>query len=209
MPYSKKQLQIILSRLEPVSTPKAELEQYQTPPDIAADVLNTVNLHENLQGKTVLDLGAGNGVFAIGAALLGAEVIGVDADSDAIETARFNAEQLHREHDFTVEFRCADVSTIAESADVVVMNPPFGIQEKDANKPFLETAFKSAPLVFALLHVSTRKKEETDAFYTQFSAKHGFHVQQIKQYAFPLPRTQVFHSKQKKHIPVGLYVFHR
>lgn len=50
------------------------------------------------QGKTVLDYGCGSGILAMVAAKLGAtEVLGVDIDPQAIDSAGFNAERNHCE----------------------------------------------------------------------------------------------------------------
>jgi ribosomal protein L11 methyltransferase len=47
-------------------------------------------------GKTVLDYGCGSGILAMVAAKLGAgEVIGVDIDPQAVESAHYNAERNH------------------------------------------------------------------------------------------------------------------
>ncbi len=44
-----------------------------------------------LQGKTVLDVGAGTGILAIAAAKLGADAVGVDNDATTVPVARENA----------------------------------------------------------------------------------------------------------------------
>ena len=43
-----------------------ELEQYQTEGNLAALWLSQIDSLDGLEGKTVLDLGAGNGVQAMG-----------------------------------------------------------------------------------------------------------------------------------------------
>ncbi|SRR6266851_646650 len=54
----------------------------------------------------ILDAGCGDGEIALGFALNGSEVVGVDADSEFIEVARLRAQELSAEN---VEFRCADL----------------------------------------------------------------------------------------------------
>ena len=46
-----------------------------------------------MRGKRVLDLGCGDGRFAIGVAPLAATVVGIDPDPEAIAAARKNARQ--------------------------------------------------------------------------------------------------------------------
>jgi ribosomal protein L11 methyltransferase len=69
-------------------------------------------------GETVLDYGCGSGILAIAAAKFGAgKAWGVDIDPQAVESARYNAEQ----NDVVAEFYLPD--TIPnEQADIVVAN---------------------------------------------------------------------------------------
>lgn len=203
----KTALQQILSQLKPVPDPDPGLEQYQTPPRIAADALNLAHLHTGFDNADVMDLGTGNGILAIAAALLGGNVNGFDTDPAAVTVARGNAARLQNEYSLTVDFTVADITDITRDADIVVMNPPFGIQNRDANKTFLEKAFQLAPVVYSFLHISETKQERTETFYENLAAEHGYTVQKLQQYQFPLPRTQDFHDKEKKHVPVGFYRF--
>ena len=69
-------------------------------------------------GQSVIDYGCGSGILAIAAAKLGASsVIGVDIDSQALETSRYNAKQN------AVRSRFVDTAESGiEAADVVVAN---------------------------------------------------------------------------------------
>lgn len=203
----KTALQQVLSHLEPLDEPDAELEQYQTPPRIAADVLHRMDLADALSG-TVIDLGCGNGIFAIGAALLGADAVGIDVDAAAVETARENADRIREQFgDGTVRFVAGDVRESDMSGDVVVTNPPFGIQREDMNTVILEAAFGAAPVTYALLHQSRDSGEQTRRFLEAFAAERGFDAAVLTDYDFPLPRTFSFHETEKKHIKVDLYRF--
>src|SRR4030042_577278 len=55
------------------SKESARLEQYATPAHIAADMLWEAFTAGDIEGRSVVDLGCGNGVFSIGAKLLGAK----------------------------------------------------------------------------------------------------------------------------------------
>ncbi|ERG88840.1 MAG: methyltransferase small domain protein, partial [halophilic archaeon J07HX5] len=53
------------------SNPRAALEQYRTPPRLAAEIVHLADLQDDIAGRTVLDLGCGTGMLALGAALRG------------------------------------------------------------------------------------------------------------------------------------------
>jgi putative methylase len=75
--------------------PQPAREQYQTPSELAAHLVQTASLLGDIEGQTVVDLGCGTGILALGAALQGARrVVGLDVDSSALETAVANEEQI-------------------------------------------------------------------------------------------------------------------
>ena len=115
-------------------SPSPRAEPYATPAAIAADVLWFAHSEGDIAGRRVADLGCGTGIFAIGAALLGAAaVVGIDSDAAAIAVARENARRLHAK----VRFLLRDVRGFRGHAETVVMNPPFGSQTRHADRPFL------------------------------------------------------------------------
>src|SRR5439155_754099 len=106
--------------------PVASTEQYLTPAGIAAEVGYLAYGKGDVDGRSAVDLGCGNGVLAIAAKLLGADrVVGVDSDSAALEVARRNAARAHVD----VEWRLADVRALHETFETIFMNPPFGLKE--------------------------------------------------------------------------------
>src|SRR5512137_2758440 len=123
----KKQLEMLLERLEGFSCPSPDKEQYVTPASVAADVLYLAYLRGDLEN--VCDLGCGTGILAIGAAMLGAKVVGIEIDTQAIGIARENAARFGVEIDFVR----GDVNCIVlRRIKTVVMNPPFGAQKASA-----------------------------------------------------------------------------
>ena len=150
----KKQLEITLQRLKPLETRSARLEQYSTPGEIAADLLWEACGAGDIQGKSVADLGCGNGVLCIGAKLLGAEkAFGMDLDHGAVTVAKENALSLGLD----IDLREMDVASLVGSFDTVVQNPPFGAQTKHADRSFIRKALEVAPRVYSLHLDGTQK----------------------------------------------------
>lgn len=81
-----RQLEEYLQQLDVFETPKVALEQYATSAHIASHMLYAAQSQYNdIEGKSVADLGSGCGVLSLGAKMLGAEyVVGFEIDSDAI-----------------------------------------------------------------------------------------------------------------------------
>ncbi|MEM2124082.1 MAG: METTL5 family protein, partial [Methanolinea sp.] len=143
-----------LSRLEGFARPSPRLEQYVTPPDLAARLLYHAWVRGDIGGRRVCDLGCGTGILAVGAALLGASrVTGIDVDADAIAVARRNAEKMGVSPTF-IRADISDAGIVARvgEADTVVMNPPFGAQNPHADRAFVDVAVKIAPVVYGIFN---------------------------------------------------------
>jgi putative methylase len=189
----KKQLEIMLERLEGFSNPSFQREQYATPASVAAEMVFLASLRGDL--GTVCDLGCGTGLLAIGAALMGARAIGVEIDPEALATARCNAEKLGVD----VEFIRGDVrSVILNGIDTVIMNPPFGSQKASAgDRAFLLRATEIAKTVYSLHH------QGSEGFIRRFVEPCT--IQEIYRIPFPLKRCFEFHNMDVKTIEVELY----
>ena len=123
----KRDLELILSSINPHPLPKAHLEQYTTPARIAAEALYiTAYIYDDLINKTVLDLGCGTGRLSIGAALLGAkEVLGIDLDRIAVKSAKKNAKMLGVKE--KTHWIAADIDSFNGHFNTTLQNPPFGV----------------------------------------------------------------------------------
>lgn len=195
-PLKKAQLERILQSLEAVPSPRPDIEQYPTPAPIAAEVAYIARAKGDIEGCRVLDLGCGNGILAIAAKLLGAaESVGVDIDPVAIQTAERNAKRAHVD----VEWRHADVASVEDPFDTVLMNPPFGSQKRHADLPFLDRALALARVVYSFHNA------KTEDFLLRRLASAGARVTDRLEYAFPLPRTFRFHREDVRRIPVVLF----
>jgi predicted RNA methylase len=94
---NEKLLTKTLQELASFSQSKPALEQYCTPPALAARVL--LEQQEFISDKTILDLGAGTGVLGIGALLVGAKHVTFGTRNKNIDS-RF------------LEYACAHATTI-------------------------------------------------------------------------------------------------
>jgi len=86
-----------------------------------------------LHGKTVLDVGTGSGVLAIAARMLGAaDVLGIDDDADAIESAR---ESVALNPGVHIELQVVDLKKVALTPfDVVLANLTGGLLMQAADR---------------------------------------------------------------------------
>jgi putative methylase len=196
----KKDLEMLLQTIPPFDRPKASLEQYSTPSVIASDVLFTAYAEGDIADKVVADLGCGAGILAIGADKLGAtRVIGVDMDQNALSQAEANAKFAG----VAIDLVLMDVTEFAQKVDTVVMNPPFGSQKRNADRPFLDVAMNVADAIYSL-HMS-----DTVDFLAKYISDRGFYVDFQKRYKFEIPHMFSFHTKAKKCFDVSLLCLRR
>jgi putative methylase len=169
-----------------------------TPPEAAAELLYEALARGDLAGRSVLDLGAGAGRLAIGAALLGArQVVGVESDPDALVVARANAARAG------VECRWVEgsVATYDEPADTVIMNPPFGAQRRHADAPFWERAFSLARrAVYAFSLADSR------TFIGRRAVERAARIETTRPIRWELPATFPHHRKPRVPLSVDLWV---
>jgi len=194
-----KKLEMNLQRLAGFSRPRASLEQYQTPAPLAARLLYHALMKGDISGRSVTDLGSGTGVLAIGAALLGAEVVkGVEIDENAVSVATANAGLL----DAKVEFIIGDVKDplVARRigpCDTVIMNPPFGAQNVHADRPFIDVALACAPVVYSIFNAGSIQ------FVTSYTQGRAAVDEKIGS-TFPIRRTFAFHIRDVQEIGVEI-----
>ncbi|OGS57180.1 MAG: hypothetical protein A3K60_05745 [Euryarchaeota archaeon RBG_19FT_COMBO_56_21] len=196
----KQQLEIGLQKLTPLPKQSARLEQYATPAHVAADMLWEAYTAGDIEGKSIVDLGCGNGIFAIGAKILGAKsALGVDLDPEAVKIANENADALQ----LIVDFQEGDVTEVGGRYDTVLQNPPFGSQTKNADRAFIKKAVELAPRAYSL------HNDGTEDFVQQMVSALGARAVLVKKYKFEIPYAFEFHRKPIETISVVLLRFER
>lgn len=195
----KKELEIILQKLDSHPDPKPELEQYMTPGDVAARLLQLAYSHDSIVQKSVLDLGCGTGRLAIGAALLGAEkVVGIDIDETALDIARKNADQAEVE----VIWRKADVRKIrSPRVDTVIQNPPFGVQKRGADMDFLEKALQLGEHIYSIHKAVPKNRDFISSRIKELGGKATHRIEM----EFHIPSQFEFHKQDVYRFKVDLY----
>ena len=199
---NKKELAMLLAKIRSFEKPKAEYEQYQTPSDLAANALWQVYMDGNVVGKTITDLGSGTGIFGIGALILEAKrVIFVDADKDALKTAKENKKYIEESlrKRFNANFVNRDIIRYKGKSDVLIQNPPFGVQKPHIDKSFLQVAMNIAPIIYSF------HKIESKNFIDSFARDNGFKVASVYKMGFPLKAIFHFHTKKNYFVDVGFW----
>lgn len=209
-----KRLESELQSLEVFNAPQSLLEQYYTPPRVAAEVLHALDMDVGFSGKCVLDLGCGCGIFGLGCISLGASrALGVDIDHEALVIAERNRNDVGLGED-VVQFLERDVVNLQRDDfpygmtdfDIVITNPPFGIQSDGAgiDQLFVKKGLEFTNLVY-FIH-----KSSTSRFWTQKAKELDLYVEfLIKEMPFPIQKTFKFHKHHVHEISVDLVKFQK
>lgn len=191
----KRDLEIILEGLEKQTSFDPSLEQYPTPAIIVADIVFNAYMNGDVKNLKIMDLGCGNGIFAIAAELMGAGMsVGYDISEEAIEAANRNKEKLELE----AKFHVSDVKDVNDGADTVFMNPPFGCQNRNADRPFLDKAMELSECVY-----SVHKAETTD-FVIKYCERNNRKASLCKVYKYNIPNTFEFHRDENRSIEIAV-----
>ncbi len=195
----KKQLIIILSQLSLSPKPRLKWEGYTLNPETAAEIVHVASwINNDIQGKTVADLGCGAGILAIAAALTRAkEVIGVDIDKEAVKVAKKNVEKAG----VNIGLITGDIECVKGHFDTTLMNPPFGTRKRGADVLFLKKALEISDVVYSLHKKSSSVRE----FLKRKVPKIGGKIDQIREMEITIRRTYSFHRKRDYLVKVDLY----
>jgi putative methylase len=200
---TKSQLTQQLGVVAGFDDPRVDLEQYRTPPDLAAHLVHRADLEGDIEGRTVLDLGCGTGMLALAATLRGpSRVVGVDIDRGPLETARANARRVGSTSGVSwVHADATRAPLCPDGPTTVVMNPPFGAQSgnRHADREFLATAARVANVSY-----SVHNADSAD-FVDSFAADNGGEVTHAFAAEFELPRTFDFHEEERRELDVEVF----
>lgn len=167
------------------------------PADLAAEILfRACYEHDDIEGKSIIDLGTGTGRLAIGAALLGANlVIGVDLDEPAIKTAQVNAKRLKLQIDWVL----GGIDQLRGRVDTVVMNPPFGTKQEHADTHFLKVSLRLASVVYSIHKKSTRD------FLVRWLKSRNTRPTIVMSDKLEIAHQFPFHRKRRQYVDVDVY----
>lgn len=193
----KRDLVRALQSISPHPRPRANLEQYTIPADLAAEILFLAcYVHEDIEGKSVLDLGTGTGRLAIGASMLGADyVVGVDIDRLALEVASKDCRRL----DSKVDWLLGDVGSLRGHVDTVLMNPPFGTKRPHADVEFLQIALNLGKTIYSIHKASTRQ------FLQRWSRQHDADSVPVISMNMEIPHQFHFHTRRKHCVAIDVF----
>ncbi|KAI2799032.1 hypothetical protein RDWZM_006773 [Blomia tropicalis] len=209
-----KELEMFLQDIEGFRQPKIQYEQYNTGHHIGARMLFSMNSFDDIEHKSILDLGIGCGRLGIGCAFLGASyVLGIDIDSDALAQCAENCSTIRDDSEDESMLTNLDLiqgdicddqfcSKLNQRFQVVVMNPPFGTKNnKGIDMLFLKRGIDVAlESVYSLHKTSTR--EHILKKCADWRVKK---VEILAQLRYDLPNSYVFHKKRSKDIEVDFY----
>ncbi|MDR0198481.1 MAG: METTL5 family protein [Methanomassiliicoccaceae archaeon] len=193
----KKDLEIRLQKMRDFVDPDPSLEQYMTPSVIASDILFTAYSEGDIKGMDVIDLGCGTGMFSIGSYMLGAAgVYGFDVSEKAVAVARENAGAFGAD----VNFKVCDIADVDLRGDTAIMNPPFGCQSRNADRPFLDKAMGLCDNVYSV-HRGT-----TADFLNEYVTSAGREICFRRSYKLNIQHTFSFHSKAEHNIDIIMII---
>ena len=211
MKLSKKELISIIQSTESFSSPKIELEQYCIDAVCAVDIIYYAGFeYDDINKAFIVDLGAGTGRLSIASAFFKASyVLSIDIDIPALEILKKNILYLDLNH--IVFPICADIEYFEISRKFLpknmkittIMNPPFGVQKKFADRVFLGRSFDFSDVVYSI-HLENPKVHR---FISNYINQYNWKIDNVFPFTMVLERSFPFHTQKTKKINVQVYRF--
>lgn len=211
MKLSKKELISIIQNTESFTNPKIQLEQYCIDAGCAVDIIYYAGFEFNdIRDKLIVDLGSGTGRLSIASAFFNAShVLSVDIDINALQILKKNVLSLDLDH--IISPICADIEFFEISKRIfsqnvkvtTIMNPPFGVQTKFADRIFIKKAFHFSDIVYSI-HLANKKVYN---FISTYINKFDWKIDNVLPFSMRLERLFPFHTQKTKKINVHIYRF--
>ncbi|GAU93636.1 hypothetical protein RvY_05546 [Ramazzottius varieornatus] len=202
-----KDLESLLQDCKGFERPRIELEQYVTPPHLAARFLFSIEQSYNdIESKNVADLGCGPGRLSVGASLLGADIVyGFDIDQYALDIFKENSLDSEVNNAETVLMDVTSLQNPTHSSfpgffDTVVTNPPFGTK----NNKGIDVQFLLAGLNLSNHAVYSFHKTSTRDFFMRKAREWKVDMEVIAEMKFDLSHTYSRHKQASVDIAVDL-----
>lgn len=109
--------------------------------------------------------------------------------------------RLTKTYQLTKNSNVQESSTIRKPKRICIMNPPFGVQKKGADKPFLELAMKISDKIYSIHHSNEKNRK----YLTRFIESHGWQIKNIYSQKLMIEGTYFFHKKPQKYIMADIY----
>lgn len=205
----KKDLISIVQQVEPFQNPKIDLEQYTIDAKCAVDIAYVAGFRYNdIKNKVVFDLGTGTGRLSVASAYLQAnQVISIDSDFNALLTFKRSVDNLNLNH--IINIICSDIQHLSINSKkfenlkiTTIMNPPFGVQRKSADRPFLEKALLFSDIVYSIHLANSDVTNFIEKFIDQYE---NWVIDLILPFQMILDRSFSFHQKERKMIHVNVF----
>ena len=191
-----------------IDSPSRNLEQYNTPSEIILDMLNHAYISNVIENSIVLDLGSGTCRIALASLIFGAsKAIGIEVDE------RFFRQCLYAEESLGLKGRLFLINAYINknlglikkgSIDLIIMNPPFGVWKRNADKTFLEYAFSLSPnRIYSVL------KSGNLNFHSALSYRWGYRLRLISTREFPIPASMEHHKSRIRRVKVDVVLFEK
>ena len=203
----------LLQQTEGFSNPNIKLEQYCIDAKSAVDIVFFAGVEFNdIKNRLILDLGAGTGRLSIACAYLQANyVLSIDIDFSALKILKRNINKYSLE---SIIFPiCSDINHLELFRNInlegfhitTIMNPPFGVQKKKADRFFLAKAFDISQVIYSI-HLANPNVHQ---FISTYIKKYNWAIDYVFPYRLRLDKTYKFHKQKTKLINVNIYRFKR